>query len=222
MTHALVVGAAPAVGGEAFYAELLAHAPVVVAADAAAEWCVELGRRPDLAVGDFDSSRPGAPGRLAAEGVPVERYPSAKDASDLDLAVAGARRLGATLLTFTAVTSARLDHTLASLGTVLAAVDLSAEIAEPGLAAWALEARARPSLTVSGREGALVSVFAVGGPARVDISGLRYELSHALLEPLSSRGLSNQVTGSRGTVTVEEGAAIVLADGAPGIRAEAR
>jgi thiamine pyrophosphokinase len=220
---ALVVGAAPAPDEDAFYRQLLSGAGVVVAADAAAEWCVALGRVPDVAVGDFDSAVAGAPERLGALGVRVARFPSEKDDSDLDIALAEARRLGATTVTITAAAHLRLDHTLAGLGSLLSVADLQGALVEPELAAWPLDAGARRALPLEGPSGALVSVFAASGTAEgVTLEGFRYPLTEATLEPLASLGLSNELAGGPASVTLRRGRLLVLAVGRPDARASVR
>jgi thiamine pyrophosphokinase len=158
--------------------------------------------------------------RLQSRAVPVVVHPAAKDASDLDLAVQAARERGARTLTLTAASTGRVDHTLAALGTLLAAADLEGSLAEPSLAAWALDARTRPSLHLTGPRGALLSVFAVGGTARgVAIGGVRFPLNDAVLEPLSSHGLSNELTGGAAAVLVGSGRLLVVTTGTPDERA---
>lgn len=124
MTAFTIVGASPAADDRDFYRALLAGSEAVIAADAAGEWCVALGRVPDLTIGDFDSAADGAVARLVAAGSRVVELPAEKDVSDLDAALERARRLGAQAVTFTAAFSDRIDHTLAALGTVLSAADL--------------------------------------------------------------------------------------------------
>jgi thiamine pyrophosphokinase len=219
MTHALIVGAAPEPGHDPYYRRLMQRAGLVVAADAAAEWCEALGRTPDLAVGDFDSAVPGAVERLRAAGVEVETHPAEKDFSDLDLAVDAARRRGASSITITAASRLRLDHTLAALGTLSRAADLNAELDEPLLAAFALDADSRAVIDLEGPDGALVSVFAVDDAAGVTLTGFRYPLTAAHLSALSSRGLSNVLTGGAARVTVGTGRLVVVTVGPPATRA---
>jgi thiamine pyrophosphokinase len=69
-------------------ADLLTDADLVVAADGGASWLVTLLRMPDLLVGDLDSAPPALVEELEAAGVPIERHPVDKDASDLELALA--------------------------------------------------------------------------------------------------------------------------------------
>jgi thiamine pyrophosphokinase len=210
----LVVGAAPVPGEYAFYNALLAEAHEVIAADAAAEWCVALGRVPDVAVGDFDSAEPGAAERLTALGVDVTCFPTDKDVSDLDLAVATARGRGARSVTLTACAHLRLDHTLAALGTLMGTADLDGELVEPEFAAWPLDADSRRVIHLVGPTGALVSVFSIGGTAEgVTLDGFRFPLDDAVLPPLSSLGLSNALRSSSASVALGHGRLLVMATG---------
>lgn len=207
---ALVVGAAPADGEEAFYRALLSASPFVVAADAAAEWCAALDRVPDIAVGDFDSSRAGAPSRLRAAGAKVIEHPARKDATDLDLALLAARDAGATSATFSAAFTARLDHTLASLGTLRDAADLAARVVEPGFDAWVLGEGARESLMLEGGSGVPVSIIALERARGVSLGGLLYGLEEAELDPMSGLGIGNAMAGDTATVRLRSGVLLVV------------
>jgi len=70
----LIVGAAPVDGAERFYTGIVTCAQRVIACDAAAEWCLSLGRRPDAVVGDFDSATRGAI-TARGSGYPRDRLP---------------------------------------------------------------------------------------------------------------------------------------------------
>ena len=69
---------------------------LVVAADGGWDKAVALGLRPALLVGDADSLSDARFAELAAQGVPIERSPTAKDESDTELAFMAALRRGAT------------------------------------------------------------------------------------------------------------------------------
>jgi thiamine pyrophosphokinase len=214
---ALVVGASPEAGGTSFYAGLLQEADLVIAADAGAEWCVALGRVPHLAIGDFDSSEPGAPERLRAVGARVVEHPAHKDESDLDLAVAAAIAQGASRVTLCACFGGRLDHTLASVGTLIRAGSaVAAEVQEPSFAAWGFEAPARAGLRLAMEPETTFSVFAVGVARGVAVRGGRYALADADLSPLASLGLSNVAEHREVTVTTESGGVVVIAQVVPG------
>lgn len=190
----------------------LARADLVVAADGGAGSLDRLGRRPDLLVGDLDSIDPGLAARLAADGVPVERHPADKDASDTELAIDRARDAGASeVVVIGAVGGTRLDHELANL---LLLVD-------PALAGCAIRVvrgsttvramRGGERLDLDGTRGDVVSLLPIGGAATgVTTEGLRWELSGATLEMGRTRGLSNEVVSRPASVRFERGALLVV------------
>jgi len=211
MNEVLVVGAAPAPNAEAFYRSLLASAQAVVAADAAGEWCVALGRVPDAVVGDFDSAGPQAADRLERLGARVERHPAHKDATDLELAVAVARERWALPVCLTAAFTDRLDHTLAALGLVLRAGD-GAHIVEPSWRAWPCVPD-RP-LRLELARGTTYSLLALERCEGVDATGGKWELHDADMEPLSGYGVSNEAAGERLGISVRRGSLLVIANDA--------
>lgn len=208
----LVVGAAPEPGADAFYRDLLGSFERVIAADGAGEWCVRLGRVPEVVVGDFDSAEPGAPERLASMGCRIAAHPADKDLSDLDLCVEEARSLGACGVAFAAAFTGRLDHTFVALGTVLRAADLSAIVREPGFTAWTVGGAGRPSLRLDLPVGMTFSILCAEPTTGVTVEGGRYPLMEGSLDSLDGLGLSNV---AKGVVRVRSdgGRVLVIADG---------
>ena len=60
----------------------------MIAADSGLDHATALGFAVDLVVGDLDSADPAAVDAAVAAGAAVERHPEAKDATDLELALA--------------------------------------------------------------------------------------------------------------------------------------
>jgi len=171
---------------------------------------MDRGITPDIAVGDFDSSAPGAQDRLRASGVQVQEFSAEKDESDLDLAVRAAREAGSDQVVFTACAAGRLDHTLAVLGTVGESADLDAELHEPELDVWTVADSMPSGRTLELPIGSTVSIFAVGDATGVTLDGFVYGLDDATLRALSSLGLSNRTQSSHVTVCVREGTLLVM------------
>lgn len=206
MIHVLVIGAAPIPGEDAFYEGLLADAVRVVAADGGSELCRRAGRISDVVVGDLDSASAEAVEWARGGGAEVVAYAVDKDRTDLELAVAEAlERFGAPV-TITAAFSARVDHTLAAVGT-LARAGAGACAREPGWSAWTVTADAPLSLDVPAETP--FSVIAVGRAGGVTISGARWPLEQAELSPLSDLGVSNMTSGNIVRVSVENGTLVV-------------
>jgi len=113
-THVLVVA-----GGDravtAGATTLLPSDGLVVAADSGVDFAYEMGWRVDVAIGDFDSISAEGLARATAEGVRIERHPTAKDHTDLELALDEAIRLGASDMVVLGIGGGRLDHLLANL-----------------------------------------------------------------------------------------------------------
>jgi thiamine pyrophosphokinase len=87
----------------------------VVAADRGADHALALGLRVDVAVGDFDSISPAGLAELERSGARVERYPVAKDACDLELALDAALSLRPRRILVVGGAGGRLDHLVGEL-----------------------------------------------------------------------------------------------------------
>ncbi len=206
--RALLVCAAPVPGTVELLADLALRHDMTIAVDGGSSLCLEAGVRPDLVVGDFDSLPVEDLGRLRELGVPIQAFPIDKDVSDLELAIAEARRRGTTDITLTAAASGRLDHTLAVLGALSAASDLRPHLVEPDLDVWVLSLEGRRSLVLTG-SGATISLSSFGAPAMVSARGVVWELSDQELVPTSTLGLSNRLD-SNGVAQISVSGGVVL------------
>jgi len=209
---ALIVGSARSSGGvdhADLVARLAAEADLVIAADGGGALCLEAGILPALVVGDLDSLPPRDGADLEAADVRFVRVPSDKDETDLDIAIGEARAMQAHSLVATGVLGGRLDHTLASLGSLASAAELEPIVTEPDTTVWIMSNGAREQLDLAG-VGATVSLLAWCEPAVVTCQGFRYPLRSTTLAPLSSLGMSNVTTGADATITVSSGTLLVV------------
>ncbi len=209
MTRALLVCAAFAPAGAAFYRDLISGAEFVVAADAGALLCLEHGRPPDLIVGDLDSLSSEISDRLRGLGISFLTAPVDKDQTDLDLSLQAVQESGMRHVTVTAAWSDRLDHTLAAIGSVAGVSDLVVDIVDPHMAGWVLNTDTRNSLVLD-PEGSTVSLLALTEVAVVSCSGMRYPLERDTLSLLSSRGVSNTLTEDGSQIRLHSGRLLVL------------
>lgn len=196
---------------------------VVVAADGGLGVAQALGLAADHLVGDLDSVEPRAIDAARSAGVSIHRHQADKDATDSELALELALELlaaeGGALPTLTVLGrgGGRLDHLLADVfllgGRRLGHVEVTAHFGPATLSV----VRPGTQRRLHGARGDQVSLLPVHGGARgVTTSGLRWTLHDAVLEPGSSRGVSNEFVDSEATVASESG--IVLAV-QPGTRA---
>ena len=190
-----------------------ADAPVV-AADSGVDRAHELGLRVRLAVGDFDSVSAAALDAARRDGAEVHRHPVAKDATDLELALAAALALEPRpdRLIVLGGHGGRLDHLLANAlllaSDALRGVEVVAQMGH----ARVTVVRHRGALT--GAPGEIVTLLPVGGPARgVVTEGLRYPLQDEDLAPGTTRGVSNQLLASEAAVTLRSGVLLAVQPG---------
>jgi thiamine pyrophosphokinase len=194
-------------------ARWLADADLVVAVDGGAAWLASIGRRPDALVGDLDSVDPVLVASLEAAGVPIERHPREKDASDTVLALDYVRRQdAAAAVVIGAFGGNRLDHEIANvllLGAERGATGVDVRLVRGATLVRCLRAGER--LAIEARQGSLVSLLPVGGDAGgVVTSGLRYPLQDESLTLGSTRGLSNEVVAEDASVQLTVGTLLVI------------
>ena len=188
-------------------------AGTVVAADGGLGRAAALGLSVDVVVGDLDSVDPEELAAAEAAGTRVIRYPEAKDATDLELALDEAVALGARRVLVVASGEGRLDHLVASL--LLLGADRYAALTLDALVGDAVVHVVRGERTVAGTKGELLTLLALGGAATgVVTEGLEYPLAEETLEPGSSRGVSNVFAGAEAHLTLASGVLLAIRPGA--------
>jgi len=181
----------------------------VVAADGGLERANALGLGVDVVVGDLDSVSATALEQAGAAGARIVRYPAAKDATDLELALDEAVALGGARVLVIASAGGRLDH-LAALLLLLGSERFS------GLELEALVGGShvhvvRGERTLTGTPGELLTLLPLGGQAAgVTTSGLEYPLRDETLEPGSTRGVSNVFAEPDARVSVASGVLLAI------------
>ncbi|HVF07062.1 MAG TPA: thiamine diphosphokinase [Actinomycetota bacterium] len=185
----------------------------VVAADIGLAEATRLGVQVHLLVGDLDSVGPEDLGAFEEAGGKVRRHPEDKDETDLDLAIAEALGAGAEHVLVVGGDRGRLDHLLGNAWVLTSPRHGGARI-DAILGAARLHV-VRGSRELSGSEGEIVSLFALGGPASgVSTEGLRWVLEDATLEPGSSLGISNEFSGDSASIEVRDGVVLAVRPGA--------
>ncbi len=184
-------------------------AGTVIAADGGADRAAALGLPVHVVIGDLDSISPSTLARCAATGARVIRHPEAKDATDLELALDEAVRLGSQRALVVASAEGRLDHLLALL--LLLGADRYASLELDAIVGSSSVHVVRSRRALTGTPGDVVSLLALGGPASgVRTEGLAYPLSDERLEAGSSRGVSNVFAAERAEITVDHGVLLAV------------
>ena len=186
----------------------------VIAADSGLDLAEAMGLEVAMVVGDMDSVSPAALARAQNRGVDIEHHPTAKDMTDLELAMDAALRRGAASIHVIVGSGGRVDHAIANLMVLAsprwAKVDVTATVGESKL--WVV----RHSAVIDLEVGDPLSLIPIGGPASgVQTSGLEWELHDGTLSPWAARGVSNVAVSSPVEVSVAEGVVLVISSPTP-------
>jgi len=213
-TIVIVGGGGPPSGGGA--RQLAAGADAtVIAADSGLEPALKLGLDVSAVVGDMDSVDPAVLAAAEAAGIPLQRHPEAKDATDLDLALDAALARRPKRIVVVTGTGDRLDHTL-SLAQLLASprtagIDVEAWIGDAHLSV------VRHLTVLRGEPGELVSLVPLHGPALgIVTDGLLYPLRDEDLAVGSTRGVSNELAAPEASVRLRAGVLVAVQPGIAG------
>ncbi len=184
----------------------------VIAADGGLERALSLGLEVAVAIGDFDSAAAESVRAAEQRGTRIVRHPTAKDATDLELALDEAVSLGAERLLVIASDGGRLDHLLGVL--LLLGAESYRELEVEAVIGEAAVSVVRGSRTVTGTRGDLLTLLPLHGAAHgVETTGLDYPLRNETLECGSTRGISNIFTTTEATITVASGVLMAIRPG---------
>ena len=185
--------------------EELPHADLVVAADSGYEYAIDLGFRVDVLVGDMDS--------ISITDIPrhviIERHPTDKDASDLDLAFALVARDTPERVVVVGGAGGRLDHELSTAHLICSErwrrIDEIDWVSNRG---WSHVVRDRR--IIHGDVGSTLSLISMGGDTfGIHTSGLKWDLDGDTIPFGSTRGLSNIMRGPVADVRIGGGCLLV-------------
>ncbi len=203
------------IGGGGLHPTAVAAVPpgaFVIAADSGLDHALAAGLRPDLVVGDLDSVSADGLAWARSNGIPIRHYPQDKNSTDTEIALAAAIAMGATDVVLLGGGGDRLDHSIAAI-TALGHPSLLA--CRSVSAVWGdslvnvLHGPRRQALDLA--TGATFSVLALHGAcAGVGIIGAEWPLDDAVIEPGSSRGVSNICVADPVTVCVASGVLTVV------------
>ena len=177
---------------------------LIIAADAGYLNVQKAGLRPDVIIGDFDSSE------KPSTDTPIETFPSLKDDTDTMLAIkygfnSGYKRFAI----YGGLGGERTDHTIANIQSLAYIADHGGE----GFLVGENETFTlikNSSITLHSEKGKTLSVFAYGGIAEgISIKGAVYETDNLTLTPFFPLGVSNKLKENTATVGVKSGCVLI-------------
>jgi len=169
-----------------------------------------LGIKPDLVLGDLDSLQPGEREKLVRLDLELIEYPSAKEKSDLELALDKAVKIKPQeIMIIGALGGKRADHFFANL--LLLLVPLHRGIPAKIIDEFQEIRIISKELIIKGSPGDYLSLFALtpetGG---ISTEGLKFPLDNDSLKFASTLGLSNEFAASSARITLQSGLLLVI------------
>ena len=186
-----------------------------IAADGGLAYLMQIGRMPDLVLGDMDSLRDEEMLRALDGEVCVRRLPVEKDDTDMLAAIKEGLEAGYRQFEIYGALGGRIDHTFANVQCLLylqnrgargiiVGDDAALMLVRDGSIAFEAE---------DAEKGRRVSVFAYGGDAYgVSECGLKYLLDHVTVKQEFPVGVSNEFMGEAARIEVESGMLLVCVE----------
>ena len=188
----------------AWLKEILSAADFLIAVDGGLNYLQSLDLAPQLLIGDLDSVNAEQVQWAKALGASVEKFPIAKNETDLELALLAAHRLGYRELVVVAGLGGRLDQTLGNLSLLRLPELHDCQVRfEDGDEELFL---IRSETELHGASGDIVSLL----PLWEEVTGvlteeLLYPLRRETLYPERTRGISNVMISSKARVSITTG-----------------
>ena len=192
-----------------FYTRYILQADLIVGVDGGAAHLKQLGVRPQILLGDFDSISPEDLACYQASDTEIIGFPAEKDMTDTELALNLAADRGAKQIVIIGGLGTRLDHSLANVFLLKMLLDrgVTGVIADEYNEIHMI----RDKILLHREEGAKVTLLPFSGNVEgVSTRGLYYPLDHATLPAGSSWGVSNEFVENTAEVTVQNGLLLVI------------
>ncbi len=179
---------------------------ILIAVDGGASHCLMLDLIPDIVLGDFDSIPDQDQARLAQSEIEFIRYPKRKDEIDLELGLILAIERGATEVHVYAALGSRWDMTVANLMLIMHPKMQRAKICFFDGLQEIRTIRAGQTESLIGEPGDTISLIPLQGDAQgISTSGLAYPLVREALLFGATKGVSNVLIGTKGSISLEKG-----------------
>lgn len=185
-------------------ADLMRPDDVLIAADGGARHLLKLERLPDILIGDLDSLTLEEVQHMEEQGVRIQRYPTDKDWTDLELALRFAVESSYSSIRLVAALGGRLDQTLGNLYLLTQEKFKELDIAlDDGQECVQI---IRHELHLIGKPGDRVSLIPIDEKVtQVSTRGLRWPLHNETLNRHSTRGISNELLKNQASITIDTG-----------------
>ncbi|MDY3119286.1 MAG: thiamine diphosphokinase [Peptoniphilus sp.] len=179
----------------------------IICADSGYDVLSHVSNKLKLVIGDFDSSK--RVKEMKEKGLPVEVLSPMKDETDTEMAMTRMLSYNPEEIHILGATGSRWDHSIATILSLEAYVDVSASIT-------LIDENNRlrmvgPGTYVLKKEGfTYMSFIPVSDVIDISTHGLKYEVSHLKLYRKKTRGVSNELLAEEGRVDVHTGVMLMI------------
>ncbi|MGN1098674.1 MAG: thiamine diphosphokinase [Clostridia bacterium] len=175
----------------------------IVCADGGLAHCKNMGLKPDLIVGDFDSFK----GTLPEDGAEIVTFPCEKDYTDTHTALLEAVNRGADEFLFIGTSGTRLDHTLSNIGLLetVRRMGFKGKLVDRNNIMYAAEKRE----IIHGKPGTNISFIPIEPVKGITLRGFKYPLNNADINLYETIWVSNVLEEETGIVTFDSGVLLV-------------
>lgn len=187
---------------------IISSADYIICADGGTKHAYKMGIKPDLIIGDFDSSNKVYIEYYKTLGIKCEKYPIEKDKSDSHICILKALEFSDEIVLMGA-TGSRLDHTLANISLLKLGVDKGVKIyiADKQNKIYLIN----KNITIRGKPGEYFSVIPLTQRVEgISISGAKYDLNDAVMEIGNPYGTSNEFREENVEIKIKNGYLLVI------------
>ena len=181
----------------------------LVAIDGGSNYLYEIGRLPDLLIGDQDSIDGGVLDWIRSNEVEELKFPSEKDSTDMELGIDYLHKKGCRELVIFGGTGTRLDHSLANIFLLdrIDSLGMEGQIIDRNNRIFLVDG----SMKIPRGLGEFVSLIPLTrSGAVVDLEGFKYPLDGYFMRFNTSIGISNEISDEYGLVRVKSGSVLVF------------
>lgn len=183
----------------------------IIGIDRGMEFLYEQNLTPDLLVGDFDSACIETKEHYKELGIPIRQYIPEKDATDMEIGVRAALKMGAEEIAVLGATGTRIDHMLGNIQVLMIPL-------QKGVEAYLLDAHNRIRLLSGGRIlkreqmfGKYISFLPLTTKVEgLTLTGFKYPLEQYTMTSDNSLGISNEIIAEKAEVSFQKGILIMI------------
>lgn len=179
----------------------------VTAVNGGIQNALQIGVKPDLIIGDLDSVSEIILSDFKESGVPIKSFPPQKNESDLEIAIDEAVGMNPKEIIIIGALGKRIDHTLFNIFLLLKYKDIMIRIITADEEVFLC----KKSQEINFPKGTTISLIPLTPTVNgVTLDGFKYPLENEDLYMNSSRGLSNILVESPGTIKFQSGEMLVV------------